>query len=448
MRFYAPWEKTFDKISTPFDNFLKAQTSTGIVLILTTTLALFLANSQFAETYFHIFHAKISVLVGDFEISHTIHHWINDGLMTLFFFIIGLEIKRKILVGELSDIKVAILPIVAAIGGMVFPALIYLYFNQGLDSASGWGVPMATDLAFAISILVLLKNRVSKSLITFLVALAIVDDLGAVMVIALFYTEQIVIQSLFISLFVFVLMLVLNRSGVQKALPYLLLGIVMWYFMFDSGVHATVAGIVAAMAIPTSPKIVPDSFTKKTNELLVEYDKYEINEDLTLHDEQKTILSKIKNIIVSINPLASRLEHDLHLPIAMIVIPLFALANAGVVIDGEGLKMAFSSPVALGVIFGLILGKIMGIFVVSFLAIKAGLAKLPEGSSFSQIFGVSLLGGIGFTMSIFIGSLAFSTNPELINQSKMAILIASLIAGVSGYLWLRFVGSKNQIHNT
>jgi len=445
VKLHAPWEKHFKKMSTPFEDFLHAEATTGAVLMLATIIALFLANSSVSEEYFHFFHTQISITFGSMSISNSIHHWINDGLMTLFFFIIGLEIKREIVRGELSSLKVAILPILAAIGGMLFPALIYGYINAGNPGASGWGVPMATDIAFAIGILMLLKKRVSTSLITFLVALAIVDDIGAIFVIAFFYTEQIFYQPLIISFSFFAMMLVFNLMGIQKTFPYLLLGILMWFFMYESGVHATIAGIIAALAIPSEPKISPKLFTEQSQELLNKYDDYEVSDDLSLHEAQKSVLTKIQEKISEINPLSSRLEHDLHLPIALIVIPLFALANAGIPVDMDGIKGALFEPVSLGVIMGLILGKVIGIFGVTWLAVKSKVASLPSGSTMSQIFGVSLLGGIGFTMSIFIGDLAFSGDSELILQAKMGILIASLFAGVAGFIWLRFIAKKSKV---
>ncbi len=439
MKIYAPWEKTFQKIATPFEHFLHAQTTTGLILMGMTIFSLLLANSPFAEIYSHFFHTKIDFSVGSWELSHSIHHWINDGLMAIFFFIIGLEIKREILVGELSNIKVAILPILSAIGGMILPALIYLSINYGEQSAVGWGIPMATDIAFAISALVLLGNRVSPALVTFLVALAIVDDLGAVLVIALFYTEEIRLVALSLAGVFFVLMIIINRFGIHAILPYFILGIFMWFFMLESGVHATIAGVIAALAIPSKPKRAPVDFTRSTRNLLDEYDNYPVATDHTMHERQKTILTDIKDKIDAVSSPAARLEHDLHLPVSLIIIPLFALANAGISIDFSSIFDTLLEPVSLGIIFGLIFGKVIGIAGVAFLAIKMGIAKLPQDSTMNQIFGVAFLGGIGFTMSIFVADLAFLGNKELIFQAKIGILAASLFAGLFGYFWLRFI---------
>jgi len=442
MQLYAPWEKAFKKVATPLEHFIHAQTTTGIILMFMTVLALVLANSPLTQDYADFFHTEVEFAVGSWYLEHTIHHWINDGLMAIFFFIIGLEIKREILVGELSNIKVAMLPILAAIGGMVLPALIYTTINYGGDGASGWGIPMATDIAFAISALVLLGKRVSPALVTFLVALAIVDDLGAVIVIAVFYTAQIHLIPLALAGVFFLVMVVFNRFGIHMILPYFIIGLFMWFFMLESGVHATIAGVIAAMAIPSKPKRTPTDFTTHTKNLLDEYDNYPVATDNTMHEKQKAILTNIKDNINAVSSPAARLEHDLHLPVALIVIPLFALANAGISIDFSSLPSTITQNVSLGIIAGLVFGKVIGIAGVAWLAIKLKIAKLPEASSMSQIFGVAFLGGIGFTMSIFVSDLAFIGNEALIFQAKVGILSASLFAGLFGFIWLRFIASK------
>jgi len=445
MKLYAPWEKVFNRISTPFEHFLHAQTTTGLILMFMTLLALVLANTPLTESYTHFFHTKVDLTIGTWELSHSIHHWINDGLMAIFFFIIGLEIKREILVGELSNIKVAILPILAAIGGMILPALIYLSINYNQESAVGWGIPMATDIAFAISALVLLGKRVSPALVTFLVALAIVDDLGAVIVIAVFYTAQIKFTALALAGVMFGIMVIFNRIGIHMILPYFIVGLFMWFFMLESGVHATIAGVIAALAIPSKPKFAPVDFTMHTKNLLDEYDNFQVTTDHTMHEKQKAILLNIKDRIDAVGSPSARLEHDLHLPVSLVVIPLFALANAGISIDFSSIGETIVTPVSLGIIAGLILGKVLGIFGVAYLAIKLKIAKLPDGSSMEQIFGVAFLGGIGFTMSIFVADLAFLGSPEMIFQAKVGILAASLFAGFTGYIWLRFIAKPDVI---
>ncbi|MDC0888516.1 Na+/H+ antiporter NhaA [Candidatus Thioglobus sp.] len=436
MKIYAPWEKAFKKVSTPFEHFIHAQTTTGKILMFMTVLALILANTPLTENYEHFFHTKIDFSIGSWKLSHSLHHWINDGLMAVFFFIIGLEIKREILVGELSNVKVAILPILAAIGGMVFPALIYVGINANELSAVGWGVPMATDIAFAISVLVLLGKRVSSALVTFLVALAIVDDLGAVLVIAIFYTDQINMLPLGLSGITFLMLIILNRFGIHAILPYFIVGLFLWVFVLESGVHATIAGVIAAIAVPSKPKRTSLDLSKDTKKLLDDYDKHPVSKNHTLNEDQKAILDNIQHRIDSVRSPATRLEQKLHLPVALIVIPLFALANAGIAIDFNSIGDVIIEPISMGIIFGLILGKILGIFGVSWLVIKLKIAKLPDQSSMSQIFGIALLGGIGFTMSIFIAELAFLGSPEFIFQAKVGILTASLLAGLSGFYGL------------
>lgn len=444
MKMYAPWEKAFNRISTPFEHFLHAQTTTGLFLLSITVLALVLANTPLTETYSHFFHMKIDFNVGEWKLSHTIHYWINDGLMAIFFFMVGLEIKREILVGELSNIRVALLPIFAAIGGMVLPALIYTAINYDSPGHNGWGIPMATDIAFAVTILVLLGKRVSPALVTFLVALAIVDDLGAVLIIAIFYTDTINMVPLILAGASFLIMLSFNRFGIHAILPYFILSLFLWFFILQSGIHATIAGVIASMTIPSRPKFTPLDFTSHTKKLLDEYDNYPIATDHTMHENQKAILLNIKDKIDSVSSPSAKLEHNLHLPVSLVIIPLFALANAGISIDFSSVGETIISPVSLGVIAGLLLGKVFGIAGVAYIVIKLGIAKLPENSTMSQVFGVAFLGSVGFTMSIFVAELAFSGNDVLIFQAKIGILIASLFGGLFGYFFLRIV-SKCEI---
>ncbi|MDX1795510.1 MAG: Na+/H+ antiporter NhaA [Hydrogenovibrio sp.] len=438
-KLYAPWEKAFNRLATPFERFLHQQTTTGLVLMMMTVVALILANTPFSEAYAHFFHTHIVIGIGDFKIDHSIHHWINDGLMALFFFVIGLEIKREILVGELADIKNAILPIVAALGGVIVPAVIYYQINVGLPGENGWGIPMATDIAFAISALVLLGRRVPVALVTFLVALAIVDDLMAVGVIAIFYTEQIHMIPLLLAFAFFLVLIVFNRFGIHRPVPYFIIGGLMWVAMLESGVHATIAGILTAMAIPAKPSFDPKVFDKQITNLSDKFRSYRFQEDFQLHENQKSILHEMTKTVHSVQSPLNRLEHDFHLPVSLIVIPLFALANAGISIDFSQIEHMIFEPVTLGVILGLVAGKVIGIAGVSFLAIKLGIARLPSQSTMMQLLGVSFLGGIGFTMSIFIANLAWPVDPQLLLQAKIGILAASLFAGLIGFIWLRFI---------
>lgn len=438
--YHAPWEKSFDKLVSPFEEFIHRQTTSGLLLMGTAILALILANSTLAYTYSHIMHTLINVSIGSWSIEMTLHHWINDGLMALFFFVVGLELKREILVGELASIKNAILPIAAAIGGMVVPALIYFSINPHGETASGWGIPMATDIAFAIGALALLASRVPKALITFLVALAIVDDLGAVLVIAAFYTESIAFMPLIAAGVVFLLLLSFNMFGIRKPLPYFLLAVVLWYALLLSGVHPTLAGILGAMSVPAMPKYDPTRFSKHVNKLMRDFDaSYEPGSNTMTNDKLHSVVEKLEHGVESVGVPLKRLEHTWHIPVAYLVIPIFALANAGIAIDFSSAAATLGHPVTLGVMLGLIFGKFIGIAGVSWVMLKLGLAELPKDTRFTQIAGVSLLAGIGFTMSIFVAQLGFGENETLLLMAKTGILTASLISGVAGYIWLYVV---------
>ena len=438
-RHYAPLERVADRVLTPLEEFIHSQTATSLALLSMTLVALALANSPWAQAYHHLFEQTLRIGLGPWQVSMSLHHWINDGLMAFFFFLIGLEIKRELLVGELADLRAALLPVLAAVGGMVVPALIYVAINAGTPTLNGWGIPMATDIAFAISVLVLLGKRVPAGLVTFLIALAIVDDLGAVAVIALFYTDTIAVDALAAALAVWALLWGFNALGIYRVWPYALGGVLMWALMLASGVHATVAGVLTALAIPAHPKIRPQYFVTLIERLLVRFRDAPDDDDIHLSETQKGVVMAVEQVARDVQPPSMRLEHGLHLPVALLVIPLFALANAGVHLSVEGLAAAFAQPVPLGIIAGLVLGKTVGIAGTAWLAVKLGLASLPGGARSIQLVGVGLLGGIGFTMSIFIAELAWPGQTELLQQAKMGILLASVLAGVSGYAWLRWV---------
>lgn len=376
--------------SKAFNHFLESKKSGGILLIFCTLTSLMLANSVWGNSYLHIWAFKIGGL--------SVEHWINDGLMAIFFLLIGLELERELYNGELSNFKNALLPIVAAMGGIAVPAAIHFVFNNGTPTQAGIGIPMATDIAFALGVLALLGSRVPTSLKIFLTALAVMDDLGAIIVIALFYTAQLKLVYLLAACAVFGLMLMLNRVFRIMALtPYLLGGALMWFLMLHSGVHATIAGVLLAFAIPFSAR----------------------------QDDEASP--------------SHRLEHVLHKPVAFIVLPLFALANTGIVI-ASGWPLELFSANSLGILCGLVIGKPLGITLLAFLAVAAGFCRLPEDLSWTHIVGAGLLGGIGFTMSIFITNLAFVGEYNVINASKMAIFLGSLVAGSLGFIWLKYIG--------
>lgn len=441
--FYAPWERTFDKILSPFEDFIHRETTSGLLLMGAAIIALLLANSFMAETYLHVLHTHLGISVGRWELDMSLHHWVNDGLMTLFFFVVGMELKREILVGELADLRQAALPIVAAIGGMVMPALIYLAINHGGDAARGWGVPMATDIAFAVGVLVLLAGRVPKALITFLVALAIADDLGAVLVIALFYTQQLALDWLAGSGLLVAVLFFLNYVGVRRPLPYFAVTTLLWYALLQSGVHATLAGVLCAFAIPAKPKYDPGLFSARVKELIGRFDSHH-PEDANIMTNEKlhSVVQTLEHGVHAVQTPLQRLEHGLHLPVAFLVIPIFSLFNAGIPIDFGAMGATLSHPVTLGVMAGLVLGKFIGITGASWLALRFGLAQLPSNTRFSQIAAVSMLAGIGFTMSIFISELGFATQPEYLLMAKTGVLAASLLAGLVGFACLWWLGRR------
>lgn len=449
---FQPWERAFDRVATPFEEFIHDETASGLILMACTIIALVLANSPLQHHYEHLLHTKIAFTFGGFNISHTLHHWINDGLMALFFLVVGLEIKREIIVGELSDFRSALLPIIAAIGGMAVPALLFFLINTGGPGAMGWGVPMATDIAFAVGVLVMLGSRVPKTVLTFLVGLAIVDDLGAVVVIALFYTEQIYLNWLAVVGLTLLILIALNRFGFRKPLPYFLVGTVMWLAMLQSGIHATLAGVLTALAIPVRPKFSHKMFVDHVEDILqrmrgvqeIRRSEADRRDECIIHDSRsRALLQTLENGVHSVESPLQRLEHSMHMPVAFVIIPLFALANAGIPLEMSSMAESFSDPIVLGVLAGLIVGKFLGIAGATWIAVKLGIGGLPEGMNMRHLVGVGLIGGIGFTMSIFIAELAFKGQPDSLVMAKTGVLYASLIAGLAGYLWLRFTSEPS-----
>ena len=443
MHIDAPWERVFDRVMSPFDEFIHNASSGGIVLMLFTVFALVIGNSALADEFAHLLHIEVGFTFGSWMLHMSVHHWINDALMALFFFVVGLEIKREVLVGELSDLRQAALPSIAALGGMLVPALIYYSLNLEGDAARGWGIPMATDIAFAVGAIVLLGRRVPKSLITFLVALAIVDDLGAVVVIALFYTDELVPEVLAAALVLLGVLIAFNRFGIRRPLPYFLIGSLLWLALLKSGVHATIAGVLTALTIPARPRYEPRRFSNHVQRLLERYDMtFSDDKSILTNPKALSVLSTLERGIQRVQTPLHRLERSLHMPVAFIIIPIFALANAAIPIPFASLGSALGEPVTFGVALGLVLGKLIGITGVSWLAVKLGIGSLPPGTHFGHIFGAGLLAGIGFTMSIFIAELGFLHQPDFLLQAKTGVLFASLLAGISGYLWLRWVGDR------
>lgn len=384
-------ESKIKQLIKPFSDFIRTNVTGGFLLLLCVVIALLTVNTSLYEAYHHFFTTPFGITIGDKNFTRDLHFWINDGLMAIFFLLVGLEIKRELLEGELSDIKKSSLPILSALGGMLVPAIIYLAFNFNTLGKNGWAIPMATDIAFAVAIISLLGKRVPLSLKIFLTALAIVDDLGAIVVIAIFYTQSLSFAYLFYAFIVLIILYLFNISRVKSLTLYVPFGILLWYFTYKSGIHATISGVLFAFMIPTN---------KGTH----------------------------------ISPL-EKLEHILNKPVAYFIMPLFALSNTDIILN-TALFQSLSQPIGLGIIFGLVFGKVMGIVSFAYLSVKLKLANLPTGSTWKQLIGAGFLGGIGFTMSIFIALLSF---PEIELQalSKLAILLASVTSGVIGYSVLR-----------
>ena len=387
-------------LSSPFKWFFKLEAASGLVLLISAAIALIISNSNFSSLYFETLQSYLFIGINNIGLKMSLHHWINDALMAVFFFFVTLEIKREFINGELSSPKQALLPIIAAIGGMLVPALIYIYINFGNgDTINGWAIPSATDIAFSLGVLSLLGSRVPISLKVFLTALAIIDDLGAIIIIAFFYAGDLSIKYLSLLLLTFIVLLILNKSGVKKFLPYLILGLILWFFTYQSGVHATISGVLLATVIPHRKK-----------------------------NKEYSLLTKI--------------EHNISSYVAFGIMPLFALANAGVSLDGINLE-SLLSPVPLGIVLGLFVGKQIGVFLFSIIAIKLKIAQMPNNANWMSFYGVGILAGIGFTMSLFIGNLAFVENIEYIDSVKIGVLTGSLLSTLIGY-GLLLLTSKNR----
>ncbi|MDH7488903.1 MAG: Na+/H+ antiporter NhaA [Anaerolineae bacterium] len=432
-----------ERILRPFENFVHQQASGGIVLLACAAVALLWANSPWSSAYESVWRTPLSIRLGALSLEKPLLLWINDGLMAIFFFVIGLEIKREVLVGELASVREAALPIAAALGGMLAPAAIFIALNAGRPSASGWGIPMATDIAFALGILTLLGRRAPISLKVFLTALAIADDLGAVMVIALFYTTEIAWGALAVAAAVVAVLLLMNRLGVRSALVYGMFGLVLWLAVLKSGVHATIAGVLLAMVIPARARITNEVFIAQSREILSQFEQACAFDPQPLGNKARAeALLALETAARKAEAPLQRLEHSLHSWAAFVIMPVFALANAGVAL-GESGAAGFTHPTAMGIALGLVLGKPLGIVLFAWLAVRVRLARLPADVDWRQIVGVGFLAGIGFTMSLFIANLSFRGTP-LLDIAKTGILAGSFVAGVVGWAILHFVARERQ----
>lgn len=423
------------KVRGMLHSFLESQTSGGLVLLICTVISLVVANVPALQHLQELWHIEAGFSIGNFKIEMSVMHWINDALMAVFFFVVGLEIKREMLVGELSSVKKATLPIFAALGGMLVPAAIYAIFNHGTPTSNGWGIPMATDIAFAVGVISILGKRCPSALKIFLLALAIVDDLGAIIVLALFYpSHELNFVFMGLALVVFLILILFNKMKVNSPYVYMMFGLVLWYFVFRSGIHATIAGVLLAITIPSKTTINEVRFFVKVKHLLEKFKENGNSEvEVLANPKQMEVIHDINEEVDAINPLMHRFESALHPISHFLIIPLFALANAGVTLDGSILQMSPMPAVVPGIFFGLLLGKPIGITLFSYISVKTRLAELPGGVPWKQIFAIGMVAGIGFTMSIFVDNLAFS-DPVHLNLGKAAILVTSFVSAICGML--------------
>lgn len=429
-----------DKLIQPVNRFIHLEYTSGIVLFLGVVTALIWVNSPFSESYHHIWDIEFSFGFDRHVLSHPLHLWINDGLMAIFFFVIGLELKREFIAGELSTLSKAALPMFAALGGMLVPAAIYIAFNYGTAGEHGWGIPMATDIAFALALLSIAGKHIPASIKVFLSALAVADDLGAVLVIAFFYSAGIVWLPLLIGLGFLVILAIGNFLGVRSSAFYLLIGFGVWVGFLLSGVHPTIAGVLVAFTIPARTKINEKLYSTRLRELSAEFDREIPNKNSLTTPKQHVTIEHVKTLSLAAQTPLQKIETALHPWVAFVIMPLFALANAGIVIGADFFSLLIN-PVSIGVSLGLVIGKFMGVLLFTWVMVKTGWASLPYGATWKHIMGVALLAGIGFTMSLFVSALAFH-QAQMIDQAKYGILLASLIAGIAGIIVLKAQSGK------
>lgn len=426
-------------LRAPVQSFIHTEEVGALILLSAAAAAIIWANSPWSESYTDFWHARISFESGLFAISEDLQHIVNDGFMAIFFFVVGLEIKRELLHGELSSVRKASLPVLAAIGGMVVPALTYLLFNTSGEAAAGWGIPMATDIAFAIGVLALLGRRIPAELRVFLLGLAVVDDLGAISVIALFYTETIEWSSLLVSMGFFAAIAIAVRFGIRSLVFYIIVSVLMWHSFLESGIHATLVGVLLATIVPAKPYPHHREFEATVQDLIEDYKTALDNGD---GDHAEIVLEEIEKLSRSTETPLERLEHMIHPWVSLVVLPLFALANAGITVTADTLNTAAESGITIGIAAGLLAGKSIGIIGITWLAVRFGIGQLPAAVSWAHVLGVGFLAGIGFTVAIFISGIAFD-DPSLVEQAKIGVFIASVAAAIIGYALLRLTGNRN-----
>lgn len=434
-----------EKLLSPFQRFVNLQSSSGILLLAATIIALVWANSPFSESYHSFWHYEVGFISDSFELKKPLILWVNDGLMAIFFFLIGLEIKREFLIGELNTTKKIMFPLFGALGGIMLPVLIYIVLNQNPETLKGWGIPMATDIAFSLAILTVLGNRVPLSLKIFLTAFAIVDDLGAVLVIAIFYSDSLNYVLLGSALAILALIYFLSHKGIYYKYLTLFCGFVVWLLFLKAGLHPTLAGVLMAFAIPVRQKISTHEFTKQLDNIVGEIRQSTILQTPVLSVEQLHLIDDLEDWSDDYRSPLQHLEHKLHNWVAYLVLPIFALANAGVALSTDG---GLETALIVNIVICLILGKSIGISAVIFLSKKFKIIEVPKDITNKQIIGVSFLAGIGFTMAIFIASLAFNSSPEYIDSAKIGILLGSFISAIIGFTILRFNTVKGKFDHS
>lgn len=435
-------QRGLKNVHDPFSNFIRAQTTTSLFLLIATIIALWWANSVYSSTYQNLIHTQIGFFVDEFELHASLKHIINEGLMVIFFFLLGLEIKREALAGDLAQPENRRMLIFCAVGGMVCPAVIYSLFNWSLDSQIGWGIPMATDTAFALGVLTLVRKHIPTGLLAFIVGLAIVDDIGAILVIALFYTQDISVAYLLISFTLIAFLAAANYAGVRQPIFYFIVGVASWWTMLKSGIHPTFAGVAIALTIPARPVIAPGKFLDRAKSKINSLQNNDAQVDVLGSRQDHEQVLAIRNFAEGASTPLRRWEDTLDLPVALFILPLFALANAGVAFGLSSFIESLQHPTGLGIITGLIVGKLIGISGACWLALRYRIGRLPEGIYFRHVVGVSLIAGIGFTMSTFIATLGFDAQPVHLQSAKTSILIASVLSAILGLVYFRFISSR------
>ena len=438
-------QRGLENIHDPFSSFIRAQTTSSLFLLVATIVALWWVNSAYSSVYQNLIHTQIGFFVGELELRASLKHIINDGLMVIFFFLLGLEIKREVLAGDLARSENRRMLIFCAVGGMICPAVIYSLFNWSLDSQIGWGIPMATDTAFALGVLTMVRKHIPVGLLAFIVGIAIVDDVGAILVIAIFYSHEISITHLSGSFALIAFLAVANYAGVRQPLFYIVVGVAAWWAMLKSGVHPTVAGVSIALMVPARPKVASGKLLNKAKSIISAMQKNSSEVDVLGSRRDHEQVLEVRDVAERASTPLRRWEDALDLPVALFILPLFALANAGVVFSFDSFINSLQHPAGVGIIAGLVIGKFIGISGACWLGLRYKIGCLPDGINIQHVIGVSLIAGIGFTMSTFIAALGFDAQPEHLHNAKTSILVASVISAILGVLYFRIIAKKN--HN-